>query len=117
MKEALEKLADAFSDFTDTLRDMAMDAPEANKAGAGEEPDDGKIVPIARAPEGRGGFGDDVVVQIRSGDLRQVVNAYRKLSRMAREGQIPTQDERFELHQHIKKVKHLIRKPIHDRLH
>ena len=119
MKEAMERLADAFVNFADQIRDMAEDVGEQKagagigwpKAGDGEMPEGVNVVPLARAEQGRDGVGDDAVVQIRSGDLRQVINAYRKMTRFAREGKIPTQDERVELHQHIRKVKHLVRPP------
>jgi hypothetical protein len=41
-----------------------------------------------------------------------VIDAYRKFNRFAREGKIMDQDERNVLHRHIKKVKHLIRRPV-----
>ena len=57
------------------------------------------------------GITDDTQITMRSGDLREVIDAYRHLSRLAREGKIPTQEQRFQLHKHIRAVKHLIRKP------
>lgn len=105
MKEALEKLVDAFDDFTGSLRDLIEGLPERGVAGAGEEPDRD----VERVEDG--GINDDTMIEMRSGDLRKVVDAYRKFVRYAREGKIPTQDERFKWHQAVRDVKHLIRKP------
>lgn len=113
---ALDRLSEAFEGFARELRDMADEVPVKDNlvfghaAGFGEEAEDeGKVVDFP--PAERDDLDDDTMVQIRSGDLRHVIDAYRKLVRFAREGYIPTQDERMALHQHIRKVKHLIRKP------
>jgi hypothetical protein len=116
---ALTKLIKGFEGFTDELRNMvnghdqeaAADLggyeenyePDAD-AGFAEENDD--------APQMREDIDDDTMVTLRSGDLRKVIDSYRKLVRYARNGKIPTQEERFKLHQSIKRVKHLIRKPV-----
>lgn len=110
MKEALEKLVDAFDDFTGSLRDLIEDLPRQGPAGAGEEPDEPAVGRVAERPRGDD-IDDDTVIKMRSGDLRKVIDAYRRLTRYAREGKIPTQDERFKLHQSVRAVKHLIRKP------
>lgn len=109
---ALERLIDGFDGFTEELRSIVDDMPRGgNEAvvGYGEEPDDDEFV--QKAPD-RGGVNDDTTITMRSGDLREVIDAYRTLSRLAREGRIPTQDQRLKLHRHIKKVKHLVRAPI-----
>ena len=105
LNEVLERFEGVMADFIDALRDNLAEAP----AGAGEIEEEQAP---ARAEAGRGGINDNDMITMRSGDLREVIEAYRTLSRMARTGCIPTQDERFKLHQHIKKVKHLLRKPI-----
>lgn len=115
---ALDKLIRGFEGFTEELREIADDAPLA--AGQGEEADgqvdydyghdDADDAPVAGAP--RNDIDDDTMVTLRSGDLRKVIDAYRRFNRYAREGKIMTQDERNVLHRHIKKVKHLIRRPI-----
>ena len=103
LSDALERFEGVMADFIDALRDNLAEAP----AGAGEiEEEQAPAQAVDR------GVNDETVITMRSGDLREVVDAYRTLSRFARTGRIPTQDERFKLHQHIKKVKHLIRKPI-----
>ena len=80
-------------------------------AGFGEEPEGKQDAPCQQAPA-RENIGDDTIITMKSGDLRQVIDAYRKLSRFAREGKIPTQDQRMKGHASVKAVKHLIRKPI-----
>lgn len=111
MKEALEKLVDAFEDFTGSLRDLIDGLPQQGPAGAGEEPDyEPAVGRVAERPRGDE-IDDDTVIKMRSGDLRKVIDAYRKLVRYAREGRIPTQDERFALHKSVRAVKHLIRRP------
>ena len=105
--DVLERFEGVMADLVDALRDAAHAAP----AGAGEV-DDGDAFIEDEPAQAQGRIDDDTMVTLRSGDLRQVVDAYRTLSRMARTGRIPTQDERFKLHQHIRKVKHLIRKPV-----
>lgn len=115
-RDAIEKLIQGFDGFTDKLRDMADELPQDGGAiaGAGEEAEDyDNVVHLADAPAKHYDLDDDTMIQMRSGDLRKVLNAYRKMTRWAREGKIPTQDERVELHQHIRKVKHLVRKPHH----
>ena len=102
---ALAKLIEGFEGFTEELRNIADDVPQA---GAGEEPD---YAEVDQAPA-REDIDDDTIVTMRSGDLRKVLDAYRKLVRFARNGKIPTQDERLKLHQAVRKVKHLVRKPI-----
>lgn len=97
--EALEAVASNLSDVAEALRDQAAADLEA-PAGAGE----------VEAPE-YDGIDDDDEITMRSGDLRQVIDAYRKLVRFARNGKIPTQEERMKGHAAVKKVKHLIRKP------
>lgn len=109
---ALDKLIQGFEGFTEELRNIAEDLPQDRIVGAGEEPDD-NMVNFAAAPGAREDIDDATTITMKSGDLRQVLNAYRKLTRYAREGRIPTQDERVELHQHIRKVKHLVRMPHH----
>ena len=104
LSDVLERFEGVMADFIDALRDNLDAAP----AGAGEIEEEAAP---ARGADDRG-INDESMVTLRSGDLREVIEAYRTLSRMARTGCIPTQDERFKLHQHIKKVKHLIRKPI-----
>ncbi len=106
LSDALERFEGVMADLVDALREVADGAP----AGAGEIEDE--PAPVARADAARGNVDDNTMITMRSGDLREVVDAYRTLSRMARTGRIATQDERFKLHQHIRKVKHLIRKPI-----
>jgi hypothetical protein len=115
---ALTKLIKGFEGFTNELRNMAnghdvaadnYDGDEDHDAGFGEEPDN---YPEDLEPVAREDIDDDTMVTLRSGDLRKVLDAYRKLTRFAREGRIPTQDERLKLHQYIKKVKHLVRKPV-----
>lgn len=120
---ALERLIEGFEGFTEQLRNMADNqANEAGDiAGAGEElediaadlnPDGGydNVVKLADAPR-QGDLDDDTIIKMRSGDLRKVLDAYRKMTRWAREGYIPNQDERVKLHQYIRKVKHLVRRP------
>lgn len=92
--DALEKLAGSFEGFAEELRDL-YDGDEEVKA----------------APA-RNGIDDDTDITMKSGDLRHVIDAYRKMVRWAREGKIPTQEQRVKLHQSVRKVKHLIRKPV-----
>jgi len=112
---ALTKLIEGFEGFTEELRNMAGNQGDA---GDGEEPDnyndnydaednDGEI---EQAPA-RNDIEDDKIITMKSGDLRRVLDSYRKLVRYAREGKIPTQDQRMEMHKHILNVKHLVRKP------
>ena len=114
LSTALEKLANSFEGFAGELRDLAEGVPQGGVAGDGEMPeeyvqeDDGNVVNLRDEPED---VDDNTVITMKSGDLRRVVDSYRKLSRMAREGKIPTQDERFKLHLNIRAVKHLIRRP------
>jgi len=110
---ALDKLIQGFEGFTDELRNMAdelpADQPDDNVvhiAGAGEEPDFEPAVRVAGD-----GIDDGTVITMKSGDLRKVVDSYRRFVRYAREGRIPDADERFKLHQSVRAVKHLIRKP------
>jgi hypothetical protein len=112
---ALTKLIEGFEGFTEELRNMADMAPQ--DAGAGEEPDDWQDrredndAEVEKVPA-REDIDDDKIITMRSGDLRKVLDAYRKLVRYARNGKIPTQDERLKLHQAVLKVKHLVRKPV-----
>lgn len=114
MKAALERLANAFDGFAGEIRDLVEDMPQGAGvcadlgAGGGENVDDGFV---DRAVDRGNGIDDETVITMKSGDLRKVVDAYRKLVRYARNGRIPTQDERLKLHQNVKAVKHLIRKP------
>jgi hypothetical protein len=114
--EAVDRLADNFAQFADQLRDLA--AADVPQLGDGEEPegydyhhDDAANDAAAQAPQPNA-ITDDTMVTLRSGDLRKVIDAYRKFNRFAREGKIMDQDERNVLHRHIKKVKHLIRRPV-----
>ena len=109
LNAALARLIEGFEGFTETLREMADEAPQ--DAGAGEEPDYGYEAEVEQAPA-REDIDDDTIVTMRSGDLRKVLDAYRKLVRYARNGKIPTQDERLKGHQAVRKVKHLVRKPV-----
>ena len=106
LNAVLNKLAKVFEGVTEELRDLADDLPNG-VAGHGEENDD----PWVEVPA-RNGINDDTVITMKSGDLREVIDAYRKLTRFAREGKIPTQEQRKEGHRAVKAVKHLIRKPI-----
>ena len=108
MAKNLNEVLDGFENSMYNLINYLRDNDNA-PAGDGEVdwPDEEPAV-----QEDPDDIDDDTMVTLRSGDLRQVVDAYRKLSRLARTGKVPTQEERFELHQHIKKVKHLIRKPL-----
>ena len=111
MTDVFDAFENATTNLIDGLREIVDNINDA-PAGAGE---DAFIeeAPCQEAPAyGGNRIDDDTMVTLRSGDLRQVVDAYRTLSRLARTGKVPTQEERFKLHQHIKKVKHLIRKPI-----
>ena len=90
MTAALEKLIEGFEGFTEELRGIADDVPQG-AAGCGEEPDGCDAV---RAAPARDGIADDTTITMKSGDLRQVIDAYRKLVRFAREGRIPTQEQR-----------------------
>ena len=101
--DVLERFEGVMADLVDALRDTLAEAP----AGAGEIEEE-----PAMAQAVDRGINDETMITMRSGDLREVVDAYRTLSRMHRMGRCATQDERFKLHQHIRKVKHLIRKPI-----
>lgn len=109
VRNALDKLANSFEGFTEELRNIADEFPQ-DAAGAGEEPD-GYDAEVAQAPA-RNDISDDKIITMRSGDLREVIDAYRRLSRFAREGRIPTQDQRMKGHLSVRKVKHLVRKPI-----
>lgn len=93
----LEDLVDALTGAIDELRE---DGP----AGAGEAEEG--------ACAARNGINDDTEITMKSGDLREVVDAYRRLVRFARNGKIPTQAERMKGHAAVKAVKHLIRKPV-----
>jgi hypothetical protein len=116
---ALEKLIQGFEGFTDELRNLAEDNQEQGikydgpqlvaDAGDGEEVNDG--YEAAALGQQRNDITDETMVTVRSGDLRKVLDAYRKFNRYAREGKIMTQDERNVLHRHVKKVKHLVRRP------
>ena len=107
LNAVLNKLAKVFEGVTEELRDLADDLPNG-VAGHGEENDD----PWVEVPA-RNGINDDTVITMKSGDLREVIDAYRRMVRYAREGKIPTQEQRNKLHPFIKKVKHLVRKPAH----
>lgn len=102
LNEALEQFEDVFSNLIEALREVG----EGMVAGAGEEPD------AVDAPDDNG-ITDDTEITMRSGDLREVVNAYRKMVRFARNGRIPTQDDRMPGNLAVRKVKHLIRRPKH----
>lgn len=118
MKALIERISRKFEEFASDLREVADDLPRGGAAGYGEEDDpDEQYVPEAapakaQAPNGID-FVDDSAITMKSGDLRKVVDSYRRLVRYAREGRIPAQDERFKLHQAVRAVKHLIRKPRH----
>lgn len=114
MKEAIERLSKSFEDFASELNELADDLPKCNKAGHGEQVDDHYRPQPARERD-RGGVHDETQITLKSGDLRKVVDAYRKLSRLAREGKVANQEQRFEGHRAVKAVKHLIRKPRKDR--
>lgn len=120
MKAIIEKIARKFEDFSSDLREIADDLPDKHQAGYGEEPDEyiEKANPV-RAQQGDKahdhGIDDDTTITMKSGELRKVIDAYRKYVRYAREGHIPAQEERFQLHQSVRAVKHLIRKPHHGR--
>jgi hypothetical protein len=110
--EAVERLADNFAQFADQLRDISAAAPQA-EVGYGEEPyqddDDDNVVNLVqnRAND----VDDDKVITLRSGELRKVIDAYRKFHRYARTGKIPNQDERYKWGSAVRAVKHLIRQP------
>lgn len=118
--QALDRLAEAFQGFAAEIKDLKNEESLEAEAGEGEEiqdafydddhDDNDNVIRIARPDNG---IQDDQDVTLKSGDLRKVVNAYRALSRMHREGRLADQDTRFKLHQHIRKVKHLIRAPRH----
>ena len=117
INDALDSFQNSVLDLVDALKGVAAPAgagevnwPADEDAGYDYGRDDDDDGP-AQVDEPVGDINDDTMVTLRSGDLREVIDAYRTLSRLAREGKIPTQDQRFKLHKHIKKVKHLIRKP------
>lgn len=112
LEKILDKLANSFEGFANDLRNYAEDLPQEGAAGDGEDrdDDDGVIKFAPRAPRDNG-VQDDQMVTLRSGDLRKVVDAYRKLARYAREGRIADQNVRLGLHPAVKAVKHLIRPP------
>ena len=115
-------MAKNINDVLDSFQNAVLDLVDALKGaaapvGAGEvdygwdgEPVDGPNQVDDPVVVGDG-ITDDTQITMRSGDLREVIDAYRHLSRLAREGKIPTQEQRFQLHNHIRAVKHLIRKP------
>lgn len=129
ISDVLDNLASAFEDMADKMREarnnLAYNQQEPEVAhggqvGEGEEVYDEEDVDYPAAPQPqlnvvgldeRRGIHDDTQVTIKSGDLRRVVNAYRKLVRFARNGIIPGQDERMDGHKAVYAVKHLIRKP------
>lgn len=123
MKQANERLAALFEDFAVSLRQINRDDQQDKVAGDGEdydndanggiyddEDDNDNVVQLGQAPV-RDDTDDEKVITMKSGELRKVINSYRTLTRYAREGRIPDQDTRFKLHQAVRAVKHLIRRP------
>ena len=111
--KALDKLIAGFEGFTDALRDMKDDHDDVAVADYDdrEDHDDDDYRDLKQAPACNG-INDDTIITMASGDLRKVIDAYRRLVRLARTGKIPTDKQRVEGHAAVKAVKHLIRKPI-----
>jgi|KBSMisStandDraft_5_1062788.scaffolds.fasta_scaffold14342_1 hypothetical protein len=118
--KGLDKLAKAAEDFSNALRNLNVDG----NAGDGEyadhdvdvfaddDDDNDNVVAIAQAANRRrDGIDDATEITMKSGDLRKVIDSYRKFTRYAREGRIPTSDERCKWHESVRAVKHLIRQP------
>jgi hypothetical protein len=117
--KGLDKLAEAAESFAYALRNLRVDGNAGdgevddnwNDAVIDDDDDNDNVVAMAPAANRRDGIDDATEITMKSGDLRKVIDSYRKFSRYAREGRIPTQDERFKWHQSVRAVKHLIRQP------
>lgn len=100
---ALDAFREAINDIVDQLRDAA-DAPQAAQAapqarvGREVDPD---------APE------DGDTVEVSAGDLWRLVNRARKMIRFARQGKVPSMEQRAPLCRVIKALKQqgLVKKP------
>lgn len=100
LADVLANFGAAISDVVDQLRDAAEDAPQAQPAAVGREVD-------ADAPN------DDDIVEVSAGDLWRLVNRSRKMIRLARQGKVPSQENRAPLCRAIKALKQqgLVKKP------
>lgn len=99
LADVLTQFGEAISDVVDQLRDAA-DAPQAAQAAVGREVDED-------APDA------DDTVEVSAGDLWKLVNRARKMIRFAREGKVPSMDQRAPLCRSIKALKEqgLVKKP------
>ncbi len=86
-----QRLANVLEDLVELLRDQ-QDAPQAAQAAVGREVD-------ADAPN------DDDIVEVTAGDLWRLVNRSRKMIRFAREGKVPSMEQRAPLCRAIKALK------------
>lgn len=100
LADVLATFADAVNDVVDQLRDAPADVPQAAQEAAGREVDED-------APN------DDDIVEVTSGDLWRLVNRARKMIRLAREGKVPSMDQRAPLCRAIKalKAQGVVKKP------
>lgn len=91
--DTLERFAETIADLANDLRDGVEDGPApAAQREVEDEVDLGGLTPDS-----------DVTVNI--GDLWKVVNGARYMVRMAREGKVPSQDQRNPLNRAIKALK------------
>lgn len=108
MADKAGKVAEAMDRFAELMKDLAEDLRDDN--------DDAHVAvgQAAVRQERRGdGPGQETMVQISAGDLWRLVNRSRKMIRFARQGRIPSIDQRAPLNRVIKRIKHagLARKP------
>lgn len=102
LADVLARFADAVNNVVDELRDNAGDDADAPVARVGRE---------VKAKET--GFSEDDIFEVRNGDLWRLVNRARKMIRLAREGKVPSQNDRAPLCRSIKTLKNqgLVNKP------
>ncbi len=111
VKEMLDQghsILEQIDDIDEALESMADDkAPAQAVTTASPSPS----AATTSAPAQSVAVGDDAMVQVRSGDLRRLVNLSRRFIRYAKEGGVPSKVQRNYLRRAIKRVKHLIRQP------
>lgn len=100
-----QKLIDALERFAETIADIANDLRDG----------DGDVAAPAaqREVEDPDAPADGDTVEVSYGDLWRLVNRSRKMIRLAREGKVPTMDQRAPLCRAIKTLKQqgVVKKP------
>lgn len=99
-----QKLIDALERFAETIADIANDLRDGGEDKA-PEPWQGATAPAEREVEDPDAPADGDTVEVSYGDLWRLVNRSRKMIRLAREGKVPTMDQRAPLCRAIKTLK------------